>query len=240
MYQLGKIIEHDGNKLLIEFEQEINAEYLKTLAREKENLVKVKLLDNEPLSAKQNALSHALIRDIADWYADVPQRIEDVLRYEYEYDEDEEFRHATASKNDGNIWITKMIQFVVREGVILKKRYSYLLEHDSFFYYSCKYRKCCICGRPGGQIHHVRAVGNRHRDRVDHRLFPFACLCWKHHNEAHNLGVDTLLSKYKIKPVYLDKDALIKIGIMSNKQIMSFDEKYSDEELFKKAIGGTK
>lgn len=238
MFQLGKIIQHEGNKLLIEFEQDINAEYLKTLAREKDNLVKVKLIDNEPLSAKQNALSHAMIRDISNWYVDDPKHVEEMLKYEYEYDQDETFRHAVASKNDGNIWITKLIQFVIKQGVILDKRYSYLLEHDSFFYYSCKYRKCAVCGKPHAQIHHVNAVGNRKRREVDHRLFPFSSLCWVHHNIAHDLGQIEFLDKYKVTPVFLDKDALIKIGIMTNAQIMKFDHKYETEDLFLQALGG--
>ena len=61
-------------------------------------------------------------------------------------------------------------------------------------------------------------------------------LDWKTHNIAHQLGQEEFLKRYQIKPVYLDKEALIKIGIMSNAQIMRFDEKYETEELFKKAI----
>lgn len=236
MYQLGKIVKHEGKFLVIEFEEEINAEYLKTLARGKENLALVKPLDNEPLSAKQNALSHVLIRDISDWYADAPKHVEDMLKYEYEYDQDEPFRHSIASKNEGNVWITLLIQFVIREGVPLKKRYAYLLEKDDFFYYCCKYRSCCVCGRPHAQIHHVSAVGNRNRNKVDQRQFPFASLCWKHHNIAHNSGQPEFLSKYRVKPVYLDRDTLIKIGITSNAQLMRFDEEYANEEIFKKAI----
>lgn len=238
MFQLGKILQHDGNKLLIEFEQEINAEYLKTLAREKDNLVKVKLIDNDPISAKQNALSHVLIRDIANWQVDDPKHIEYMLKYEYEYEQDEPFSHATASKDDGTIWLTKVIQFVIKEGVILNKRYSYLLEQNSFFYYCCKYRKCAVCGRPKAQIHHIVAVGNQKRRQVDHRLYPFASLCWIHHNLAHNLGQIEFLDKYKILPIFLDQEALIKIGIMSNAQIMRFDKKYETEELFLQEVGG--
>nr|MBO1342112.1 hypothetical protein [Enterococcus sp. 665A] len=238
MFHLCKIISHEGNRMTIEFEEEINAEYLKMLARGKDNLVKVKPIDNEPLSAKQNALSHVLIRDIANWWVDDPEHVESILKYDYEYDQDEAFSHELATMDEGNIWITKLIQFVVKEGVELKKRYSYLLEQNSFFYYCCKYRKCAVCGRPHAQIHHVTAVGNRHRKNVDHRLFPFASLCWVHHNIAHDLGQTEFLNKYQITAVYLDKDALIKIGIMTNAQIMKFDEKYETEQLFNRAVEG--
>ena len=48
---LGKIIHHDGNKLVIEFDEYINAKYLDLVSRGKENLVNVDILDNEPRSA---------------------------------------------------------------------------------------------------------------------------------------------------------------------------------------------
>lgn len=239
MHELAKIIKHDGNKLVIEFESDISAEYLKTLAREKENFVRVKLLDNDAISTKQNALSHVLIRDIADWQRDLPEYVEGLMKYEFEYRTGESFSHATASKDEAKKWIDFLIELVVSYDIPLKKRYEYLVENDSLFYFSCKYRKCCVCGRPHAQIHHVKAVGNRRRSNTDHRLFPFASLCWKHHNEAHQMGQAEFLELHKIIPVFLDKDALIKIGVMSNAQIMRFDEKYETEQLFTKAIEGS-
>lgn len=236
MFQLGKITAHEGNKLVIEFEEDINAEYLKTLARDKENLVKVKLLDNDAITTKQNALSHSLIRDIANWYVDDVERMESDLKYQFKLIDEEGFSHSIASKNEATEWIKFLIKIVVKHDVQLEKRYSYLLEYDDFFYFTCKYRKCCVCGKTHGQIHHVEAVGNRKRNNVDHREFPFACLCWEHHKKAHELGQIEFLKMYQVTPVYLDKEALIKIGIMSNAQIMRFDEKYETEELFKKAI----
>lgn len=70
---IGKIIKHKGNKLAIEFEDEINSNFLKLLANNDDNLVKVELLDNRQMSQKQNALSHVLIADIARWSYDEPK-----------------------------------------------------------------------------------------------------------------------------------------------------------------------
>ena len=81
---IGKIIKHKGNKLAIEFEDEINSNFLKLLANNDDNLVKVELLDNRQMSQKQNALSHVLIADIARWSYDEPKWIEEVLKYYYE------------------------------------------------------------------------------------------------------------------------------------------------------------
>ena len=236
---LAKIIKHDGNKMTIEFDNELNAEYLNLLARDGENYVQVKLIDNDPITVKQNALSHVLIRDIAIWQGDVPKYVEGFLKYDYTWQTAEKFSHTTATKDEARQWIDYLIEFVVRWNIPLKKRYEYLTQNNSFFYYSCKYRKCCICGKPHAQIHHVQAVGNRGRKQTDHRLFPFASLCWKHHNEAHQIGQSEFLELHDIIPVYLDREALIKIGIMSNAQIMRFDDEYETESLFNKAKKGS-
>lgn len=81
---IGKIIKHKGNKLAIEFEEEINSNFLDLLANNDDNLAKVELLDNRQMSQKQNALSHVLIADIARWSYDEPKWIEGVLKYYYE------------------------------------------------------------------------------------------------------------------------------------------------------------
>lgn len=236
--KLAKVIRHEGNQVTLEFEEDISPEYLKLIARGKENYAMVDWLDEDPKTLKQNALAHALINDIADWYGDYPKVFErEVLKKVYQDKEYTDFSHGDASKSEMARWIDFLIEFIISHGVELPKRYSYLLENDRFFYYACKYRKCCVCGASNAQIHHVNAVGNRHRNQVDHRIFPFASLCWKHHNVAHNLGQIVFLERYKVTPVLLDKEALIKIGIMSNAQIMRFDEQYQDEELFLKAIG---
>jgi hypothetical protein len=235
---LGKIIYHERNRLVIDFEEEINPEFLKLLARDKDNLAEVKLIDNEPKSAKQNALSHALIKDIAK-HQELPlHEAKQLMKALYKEGYEIEFSHAGASMTEMNAWLEFLIEHVLSEGIALPRRYSYLLEYEKFFYFCCKYRKCCVCGKPHAQIHHVKAVGKRKRNKVDHRLFPFASLCWIHHNVAHAIGEIRLLKEFLITPVYLDKEALIKIGIMSNNQILTFDQEYHDEELFQKAIGG--
>ncbi|AXH73433.1 MAG: putative HNHc nuclease [Caudoviricetes sp.] len=205
------------------------------LARGKDNLVKTKLLDNAKRSIAQNNLSHQLISDIANWYVDDPFRMEQTLKYMYLLRDEYGFSHRYATKDEAISWINFLIEFILREQVPLSKRYHYLLENDSFFYFSCKYRSCCVCGKPNAQIHHLKAIGNRKRKHTDHRKFPMASACYEHHEKAHKLGEKKFIEIYKILPVYLDKEDLIKLGIMSNKQILSFDEKYETEKLFEKA-----
>lgn len=236
MKQFGKIIQIQGREVTISLDEPLNPEYLKLLADGEDNYVNVNPLDNRGITAKQNNLSHVLIRDISKSFnQSLHETKKDLKEIYLDYDEDG-FSHRIATREEAARWIEFLIEFIIENGVELPKRYDYLLEYDKFFYYSCKYRSCCICGKPNAQIHHITAVGNRHRNQVDHREFPFASLCWIHHNVAHNLGQEVFLNRYKVLPVYLDREVLIKIGITSNAQLMRFDEKYETEDLFAKAI----
>lgn len=234
---LAKIVNHNKNKILVEFEEEVNPEYLKLLSRGEANFVKIELVDNEPRSLKQNSLAHALIKDIAKHDGTPVYAAKEKMKLLFLEGFGIEFSHKESSMSEMNRWIDFLIEYVLYEGVRLPKRYNYLLEHDSFFYYACKYRKCCICGASNAQIHHITAVGNRKRNKVDHRLFPFAAVCYIHHKLAHDIGEIIFIKDYLVIPVYLDQQTLVDIGITSNAQLMRFDEQYENEELFQKAVG---
>ena len=233
---LAKIVNFNANRLVLELEEEINPEYVKLLSRGKTGLADVKLVDNEDRSLKQNSLAHALIKDIGKHDGTPVYAAKEKMKQIYFDSFGIKFKHSEASKDDMNQWLNFLIEYVLYEGVRLPKRYNYLLDQDSFFYFACKYRKCCVCGKSNAQIHHVTAVGNRRRNRVDHRLFPFASVCFKHHQLAHSLGEDLFIKKYQVLPVYLDAETLIEIGITSNTQLMRFDEKYENEELYAKVF----
>ena len=66
-----------------------------------------------------------------------------------------------------------------------------------------KYRKCTICGQHG-EIHHLNAVGaGRDRKHIDHSQHDLICLCREHHNEAHQIGVNTFKKKYQVDGIKL-------------------------------------
>ena len=62
---IGKVVSMNGRSVEIELEEAFNQEYLRLLANGGDNYLGVTSLDNRGISPKQNALSHALIADIA-------------------------------------------------------------------------------------------------------------------------------------------------------------------------------
>lgn len=210
---IGKIINHKGNKLAIEFEDEINSNFLELLANNDDNLAKVEFLDNRQMSQKQNALSHVLIADIARWSYDEPKWIESVLKYYYEAKSGVYFEHSRATKNEATEWIGFLIEFILKNDIPLEKRYQYLLENNKWFYYCLKYRKCCICGKHA-DVCHIEVVGmGRNRKKISHENFTFYAGCRFHHQEEHRIGTKNFLNKYQIKPVKLNIEERKKLNI---------------------------
>ncbi|HAP5674754.1 TPA: hypothetical protein IU054_000892 [Enterococcus faecalis] len=210
---IGKIINHKGNKLAIEFEDEINSNFLELLANGDGNLAKVEFLDNRQMSQKQNALSHVLIADVARWSYDEPKWIESVLKYYYEAKSGVYFEHSRATKNEATEWIGFLIEFILKNDIPLEKRYQYLLENNKWFYYCLKYRKCCICGKHA-DVCHIEVVGmGRNRKKISHENFTFYAGCRFHHQEEHRIGTKNFLNKYQIKPVKLNIEERKKLNI---------------------------
>ena len=210
---IGKIIKHKGNMLAIEFEDEINSNFLELLANNDDNLAKVEFLDNRQMSQKQNALSHVLIADIARWSYDEPKWIESVLKYYYEAKSGVYFEHSRATKNEATEWIGFLIEFILKNDIPLEKRYQYLLENNKWFYYCLKYRKCCICGKHA-DVCHIEVVGmGRKRKKISHENFTFYAGCRFHHQEEHRIGTKNFLNKYQIKPVKLNIEERKKLNI---------------------------
>ena len=81
---IGKVTAISGKKIEVELEEPFNQEYLELLANGEENYVEVTALDNRGISAKQNALSHALIADVARWQGEYPYWSKIDLKYYYE------------------------------------------------------------------------------------------------------------------------------------------------------------
>lgn len=210
---IGKVVSMNGRSVEIELEEAFNQEYLRLLANGGDNYLGVTALDNRGISPKQNALSHALIADIAHWSGDIPVFIEQYLKYEYMGILGEWFEHHNATKSTARQWVNFLIEFVLANNVPLPKIYEYLLQENAWFYQCLKYRRCCICLEQA-DVAHVEAVGmGRNRRKINHSDYRFMSLCRRHHSEQHTIGLTEFLEKYVIILVKLNDEDRKKLHI---------------------------
>lgn len=211
---IGKVISIKGKKIEIELDEAFNQEYLALLANGQENFVEVKALDNRGMSPPQNALSHALIGDIALWQGeDCLPATKVALKVEYFANTGIFFEHHKATKTEAKDWIAFLIKFILYHDVPLPKLYKYLLKNTAWFYYCLKYRRCCICGRHA-DIAHYEAVGmGRNRRKINHSSYRFAALCRDHHVEQHTIGLTEFIDKYQIIFIKLNDEDRKKLRI---------------------------
>ncbi|MGM0302149.1 hypothetical protein IGI66_001767 [Enterococcus sp. AZ048] len=205
---IGKITSMKGRRMEVELDEAFNQEYLRLLANGEENFIEVTALDNRGISPQQNALSHALIGDIASWQGEMyPEFTKEQLKFYYQGLRGTKFDHHTATKSTAKEWIGFLIEFVLDNKVPIPKIYNYLLKQNAWFYYCLKYRQCCICLEPA-DVAHLETVGiGRNRRKINHSDYRFMALCRHHHSEQHTIGLTEFLNKYVIIPLKLnDKD----------------------------------
>ena len=234
---LAKVFEVKNNWFWIQSTKLINREFLDLLADGQELYVEVKVHDNREITSKQNALSHSLIRDIARYSYDSPERIELLMKYYYKGKTGETFSHRLATRTEANEWIHFLIDFVLEANVELPGDYIYLLE-DNYWFYSClKHRKCCICGQYA-DIAHFQAVGaGKNRKHTDHRLLLLMALCREHHQLQHQQGVHYFVKKYRVIPVRLEETDILKLKLTTKRVLDEFKQNEIIEGYFQMEVG---
>lgn len=227
-----KISDYDPElkELKVKLFESLSVDHLKTMYSGDLTNVTGKLLLQDPrrFTEQQRALYRALLSDINKWSGLGQEELHDFFKGEYVVKYEDMISTANDSNNsidEVNQLIEIVIEFMFTWNVPFKRGYELLPRDQQYYYYQCcKHRKCVVCGKSHADIHHLRAVGNRNRKKVDHRKFPLTAVCREHHNMAHNMGVDVFMERFQIHPVYLNGDELIRIGIMNRRQIMEFDE----------------
>ncbi|UEX89714.1 putative HNHc nuclease [Staphylococcus ratti] len=115
---------------------------------------------------------------------------------------------STCTRTQANQIIEVMLDWVFHNDVPLNYKTSDLLKQDkSFLYWSTVNRNCVICGKPHSDLAHYEAVGRgMNRNKMNHYNKHVLALCRQHHNEQHNIGVESFDDKYKLHNSWLAVD----------------------------------
>ncbi len=237
----------DNLKGEVTFYQEPNKERLRTMYNGDISNISMEINFPDPrrFTPKQRGLMFALFNNIYEWSnqelgsveQDIPvevigdaKTIKDWFYSQYilKYQKDISVKNiSNTTVSEMNNLLELIIDFMFEWDVPFAEGYELLPKNEQWYLYRCcKHRKCAECGKRA-EIHHaINLVGmGNNRNSMNHLNSYFIALCRTHHNEIHNLGLTEFSKKYHgIKPIKLDDETLIRLNLMSVKQVREIKE----------------
>lgn len=170
-----------------------------------------------------------MLSNIYEWSGESTSFLHEYFKETYFFEKGERISTANDSlnsKTDMNNLLDIVIEFIFEYNVPFKKGYELLPKNDQWYLYQCcNHRKCAICGKPSDIHHEEGLVGmGNNRGSYNHLNSKFISLCRVHHTIRHTMTWNEFESKYKVQPIKLDEKTLIKLNLMTVKQIRKMKE----------------
>ncbi|EJE30586.1 hypothetical protein HWI12_03490 [Staphylococcus epidermidis] len=170
----------------------------------------VRVVDPFKITDKQRRKIFALCNDI-EAYTGQPR---DYMRYlfmdyvEVLYGYEKRLSLSDCTREQAKQIIEVILDWVFHNNIPLNYKTSDLLKNDkAFLYWSTVNRNCVICGKPHSDLAHRFTVGRgRDRTKIDHFGNQVLALCRSHHNEQHQIGMDTFNNKYHLTDSWVSVD----------------------------------
>ena len=170
----------------------------------------VRVVNPFKITDKQRRKVFALCNDI-EAYTGQPR---DYMRYlfmdyvEVLYGYEKRLSLSDCTREQAKQVIELILDWVFHNNIPLNYKTSDLLKNDkAFLYWSTVNRNCVICGKPHSDLAHRFAVGRgRDRTKINHFGNQVLALCRSHHNEQHQIGMDTFNNKYHLTDSWVDVD----------------------------------
>ena len=170
----------------------------------------VRVVDPFKITDKQRRKIFALCNDI-EAYTGQPR---DYMRYlfmdyvEVLYGYEKRLSLSDCTREQAKQIIEVILDWVFHNNIPLNYKTSDLLKNDkAFLYWSTVNRNCVICGKPDSDLAHRFAVGRgKDRTKINHFGNQVLALCRSHHNEQHQIGMDTFNNKYHLTDSWVDVD----------------------------------
>lgn len=221
----GRLTQVKGAKTVeVALDDEIDLQRINKWADGKQPSIELKIADGRTISPDQRKLIYALINDLCRYTGDVPDEWKERFKFMVQgiFGVDH-FSLSDCSVTVANEMILTILEFLFEEDIPFSgKEWQAIPDDFPREMLAIKHRRCVICGRRA-DVAHYEAVGNRSRKLVDHRKFEFMSLCRVHHTEQHQRGVVSFCQYHHIKPVKLSEDDLIKLHVMTRKQMDKLD-----------------
>lgn len=210
----------DGQRLIVDINEEINIERLQTVYYdyEGEQEIELRFVDPRGFSSEQRRFIYALIGDIYNATGQPKDDLKEYFNIKYEGVTGREMRLSDESKNtmsDATLYANIILDFIFEWSIPFKKGYEILPFNQEYYFYKCIVtRTCCSCGKLHADIHHIEAVGmGNNRRKIDNTNRHFMALCRTCHTIIHVEGYTEFTSKRKLRAIKLDTTTLKRLGL---------------------------
>lgn len=201
MIVTANIVGYDGEVLRVKPIEAIDRELL----QKQVDTIEIRLNDGREISAEQRKKIFALVRDIADWSGDYPERIRKYTMFDCRLQNGfEPFSLSNCDMSTAREYITYLIDFCFAYSVPTRDTLLNRTDDINKYLYSClEHRKCAVCNQKA-DVHHIDTIGmGRDRATIIHLGMEAIALCRTHHQQAHKQG-KAFFEKYHIYGIKLD------------------------------------
>lgn len=217
------IQEDDGTISAVVRNVELSSKDLMILDNGLDVEVECKPIDPYKITDKQRKKIFALCNDI-EAHTGEPR---DYMRYMFMdyvsilYGYDMTLSLSDCTRSQAKQIIEVILDWVFHNNIPLNYKTSDLLKNDkAFLYWSTVNRNCVICGKPHSDLAHRFAVGRgRDRTKINHFGNQVLALCRSHHNEQHQIGMDTFNNKYHLTDSWVDVDGRLNKMLKGEKNV---------------------
>lgn len=224
------MISHDRKRVTLDLDEPLNLELVDKLSGGAPAIGQLTFSDNRLISPEQRAKCWILINEIAKWQGERTNspEVEETMKQLAIAEHAEitgHFSLSNCSVTVARLFIETLLTFCFENDVPFATKVWDAISNDYFAQKKClEHRECVVCRRRA-QYAHVETVGmGMNRKKIDHSKHRFMALCAAHHSEQHTIGINTFIAKYHIKPISLNFDELVKLGIMQRGTAYYFKE----------------
>lgn len=214
----GKLKKIKGRQVLLELDEDVELSHI-----ERDiygfALADVEFYDDRYITPQQRNHFWALMGDYWEYTGSPIEASAQYFKYQFMIDKQLADFPSVGTRGMSRNLASELLEFIIlkfiKDGVLFRKENYYLsMDVSKMLYALTMKRLCWVCGSPSSEIAHYDAVGmGRNRKKVDHTKHRFMCLCWKHHQEQHTIGIKTFCDKHHIKPIKLTAESIKELGI---------------------------
>lgn len=220
MQYRGQVTNISKRVVTLEVPDDMDLEKIKRMLSDGQLKATIEFIEKDSITPMQRRHFYALMGDYED-YTGVPKRhAESYFLYQHMQEMDLPMYPSLADnamkKEEASALLEGVITYFIQNDIPFNKQQFYVTTDISKMLFALTMKRLCwVCGEPHAQIHHATnlvGMGNDRRTH-DHWNSTYMALCWKHHTEAHWMGLYDFCDKYHVKPVTLGLEQLKELNI---------------------------